>query len=89
MSAQILKFTQPVKNSPHYFGGCPYCGDNAGYMNVGSNHWCVCDTHKTKWQIGSNLFSGWKNETEEEWKRNAYKLQNYMTVEPLPWDGVS
>ena len=66
-----------------YFGGCPYCGANDGYMNVERDHWCVCDKHKTKWRIGSNLFSDWKDEDENVWMKNEYRLANYMKVEPV------
>jgi hypothetical protein len=67
----------------HYFGGCPRCGDSEGYVNVGGNHWFRCDRHKTKWCAGYNLFSGWRDETEEEWQRNADMLAGYETVEPI------
>ena len=66
-----------------YFGGCPQCGRNDGYMNIGREHWFVCNRHKTKWLIGSNLFSGWKDEDEGVWTRNEYRLENYMEVEPI------
>ena len=66
-----------------YFGGCPECGTNDGYLNVGREHWFVCDKHKTKWWIGSNLFSSWMEETEEEWQRNKIKLADYREVEPI------
>ena len=66
-----------------YFGGCPYCGANDGHVNVEREHWCVCNRHKTKWRIGSNLFSGWKDEGEAEWTRNEYRLENFMEVEPI------
>ena len=52
-------------------------------MNVGPNHWFYCAEHKTKWCIGSNLFFCWKEETEADWKRNEYRLAEYMTVEPI------
>lgn len=67
----------------HYFGGCPECGNNDGYMNVRSNHICVCDAHKTAWRVGSNLFSDWKDESEEVWARNAQMLESYREVTPL------
>jgi len=67
---------------PNYFGDCPKCGRNDGYINIGRGHWFVCDRHKTKWYIGSNLFSCWKDETEEMWLRNADELANYQEVKP-------
>ena len=66
-----------------YFGGCPHCGANDGYMNVEREHWCVCNRHKTNWLVGSNLFSGWKDEDEGVWTRNECRLRNYMEVEPI------
>ena len=74
---------QPKVTTDEYFGGCPHCGETAGYINIGRDHWFVCDRHKTKWWIGSNLFSSWRDEDEEVWRRNDYQLQNYMTVEPI------
>jgi hypothetical protein len=68
----------------NYFGGCPHSGDTGGYLNIGREHWFVCDKHKTKWRCGSNLFSNWQDETDETWQRNHYKLATYREVEPLP-----
>ena len=65
------------------FGGCPHCGHGHSYLNVGRDHWSYCAEHKTKWCIGSNLFSGWQEETEEDWKRNEYRLAECMTVKPV------
>ena len=66
-----------------HFGGCPHCSKTDGYINVGRDHWFVCDQHRTKWWAGSNLFSSWRDETEEEWLRNEYKLENYISVDPV------
>jgi len=74
---------EPVKNTEHYFGGCPECGGQSGYLNVGGNHWAVCDAHKVKWPIGYNLFSDWHDETEDVWAGNAATLAGYRLVEPL------
>jgi len=45
----------------NYFGGCPHCGGNDGYANVGRSHWFFCKAHKTSWCIGANLFSSWRD----------------------------
>lgn len=66
-----------------YFGGCPECGGNDGYLNIGRGHWFICHEHKTAWHIGSNLFSSWKEESEEEWKRNAELISDYKEVKPI------
>ena len=71
----------------HYFGGCPECGDQNGYTNVGRSHWAYCIAHKTMWCIGWNLFSSWQNETEAE-QRLAYDtigLSCFTEVKPMPW----
>jgi hypothetical protein len=60
-----LDAIQP-RNSEHYFGGCPECGDTDGYTNVGRSHWFFCKQHKTTWCAGANLFSDWREETEAE-----------------------
>jgi hypothetical protein len=67
----------------NYFGLCPQCGGNDGYRNVGRNHWFVCHTCRTRWCAGSNLFSGWREETKEEWAENAWALSAYREVEPV------
>lgn len=59
-----------------YFGSCGRCG----YLNVGRNHWGVCTKNKTFWAIGSNLFSSWKEQTEEEWERNIKELSEYTEI---------
>lgn len=67
----------------HYFGGCPECGDNDGYLNIERVHVFHCGKHETQWTVGSNLFSSWKRETPDVWLRNAEKLCGYREVEPL------
>ncbi len=67
-----------------YWGGCPECGGNSGLnRNVGPVQWYCCDRHKTKWQIGENLFSGWRHEGEDRWREAAEYLADYEEVEPL------
>jgi hypothetical protein len=82
MSAQIIQFRRPV-TTEEYFGGCPECGQTDGYLNLGRDHWFVCDQHRTKWWIGSNVFSCWRNETQEDWYRAAAKLSQHREVEPI------
>jgi hypothetical protein len=66
-----------------YFGGCPECG-RSDWLNVGRNHIVCCHEHKLGQCIGSKLFSNWKDETEEVWKRNQKILEGYSEVEFLP-----
>lgn len=66
-----------------YFGGCPKCGRDDGFLNVGREHWFACFKHKTKWHVGSNLFSSWREQSEQEWALNAARLAGYREVEPI------
>ncbi len=65
------------------FGGCPICGGSDLYHNVGREHWVTCETHKTRWHIGSNLFSHWREEPESQWEANRRKLLGYREVDPI------
>jgi hypothetical protein len=64
-----------------YFGGCPTCGMTNGFVNDGADHWFVCDRHKTKWYVGSNLFSGWRDDTAEDRFRDRDLLGSYRQVQ--------
>ena len=75
--------TAPKVTTEEYFGGCPHCGGYDYCRNIGRAHWMCCDTHKTKWCIGENLFSSWREEDEETWRATEYLLSNYMEVVPL------
>jgi hypothetical protein len=67
-----------------YFGLCPHCQNNDGYVNVGRGHWFVCDEHKVMWFAGANLFSSCLDETEEEQRRAwaARGLDEYSHIKP-------
>jgi hypothetical protein len=58
--------------SDPYFGVCPICRTADGYANVGRSHWFFCQEHQKKWCAGSNIFSDWRQETEEE-QRKQYE----------------
>jgi hypothetical protein len=70
---------------PDYFGGCPQCGCNDGYVNAGKAHVFICREHKTSWTIGSGLFSSWRDQTEEEQRRiwDEIGLEDFTWVQPL------
>ncbi len=79
----IIKFpAKPVATATNHFGGCPHCDGSDGYLNIGREHWFFCARHKTKWHGGSNLFSGWREESEDTWRRNRFRLAEYVTVAP-------
>ena len=68
--------------SPNVFGGCPVCGGNDGFVNVGRMHWFVCDKHRTKWCIGSNWFRCSRFDAEV-WQENLRLLSKYREVTPV------
>lgn len=49
-------------------------------LNVGSTHWGVCEHHKVRWCIGSNLLSHWKEETEHDWYINTQLLKKFTEI---------
>ncbi len=55
-------------------GVCPTCKKNDGYLNMGKGHWFYCEEHRVRWFFGSNLFSTWKLETEDEQHRKYDEL---------------
>lgn len=90
MSADIIPFRRPTDDGADYFGGCPSCGRNNGYLNYHSDHWFVCREHRTRWLAGSNLFSDWREESEDDWRRNRAAIEDYADVEPVyPRRGAS
>ena len=77
-SAKVIEFPDMAKLD--YFGVCPKCFRNDGYLNIERDHWYHCRTHKLKWWIGSNLFSCWQLEDESTWRANAELLAGYTEV---------
>jgi hypothetical protein len=65
-----------------YFGWCPKCKNNDGYLNIGREHWFLCKEHKVKWCVGYNLFSSWQHETEDE-QRSIYDELDFGTFEKI------
>jgi hypothetical protein len=65
------------------FGLCPMCGEGRSYLNIGPDHWFICEEHKTKWWAGSNLLSAWRQESEDEWRENEKTLAGYREVQPI------
>jgi len=72
-------------NDPETFGGCPVCGKNDGYLNNGCDHWFYCEAHKIRWCFGENLFSSWKYETEEDFRRTRELLADYEVAPCKPF----
>ena len=66
-----------------FFGNCPKCGGNDGRTDIGVDHWCFCNKHKSKWWIGSAYMVYREASNEETWKKNMKKLAGYKEVKPL------
>jgi hypothetical protein len=84
--SNVIEFKPKPKADP-YYGVCPHCHSNDGHLNIGDAKWFICHRHQVKWPNGSDLSSDCEHETVEDWTRNLYRLEKYMTVEPvLPAD---
>ena len=77
--------TDAEQTNDGYFGLCPVCHRTDGYINIRRGHWFYCKEHRTFWYIGSNLFSSWKDETEEEQHRifDELGMESFERVEPF------
>lgn len=75
--------TTPMITTEEYFGGCPACGKNNGYLNIGRSHWFVCDDHRVLWCAGANLFSSWQDATQAEQEANYKRIESYVEVKPI------
>ena len=64
-------------NEDYYFGHCGVEGHEPMGINIGKANYICCHDCKVYWIVGGNLFSGWKLESEELWKKNAELLETY------------
>ena len=79
----VIEFKRRERLSA-YYGRCPRCLKCADrWMNVYKDHWLTCSDCMTKWTIGSNLFSSWREENERKWRENLYRLAGYQEVTPV------
>ena len=62
------------------FGVCPVCGVGDLCLNVGRVHFFCCEEHEVTWCVGANLFSSWRHEDEETWRKNEERLKGYRVV---------
>ena len=81
-AAKVHERTKPVEVDNH-LGGCPRCGRNDGYRNVGPNHWFFCHDHKMAWCAGTNLFASWRDETEVDWQQTRDLFADFTAVAPV------
>jgi hypothetical protein len=77
--------TQPTSGNDYAgFGVCPICGKSDRYLNAGRTQVFYCAEHKKSWCAGSNIFSSWRFETEDEQRRkwNEVGLDTFERVDP-------
>lgn len=67
-------------NGDTEFSGCPYCSNTDGFVNVGRKHYFLCRAHGFAWNVGSNLLSGWREETEADWQKSRETLRDFTIV---------
>lgn len=77
---KLPNFLQPKE---YTFGACKKCHSEGIHFNIERLNMVACENCKTQWEIGSNLFSGWKNETEDIWNENTRKYGDYEMIEPI------
>jgi len=74
------------------FEGCPYCHSDEGFhqhVNVERFNYVLCTRHGLYWLLGENLFSSWRDETPETWRKNKLLLDGFKFIEPFtPWDDL-
>ncbi len=70
-----------MKHEDGYWGNCPICHLTDGFLHIGRADVCACHEHKLAWVIGDNLFSGWRDETEEDWESDRRLLSYYRIIE--------
>ena len=77
-----IKVIHPDPVQDH-FGVCSACGKNDGFVNIGRGHWFFCKGHRVQWYVGDNLFSSWRQETEEEQRRryDELGLEDFQIIE--------
>jgi len=67
----------------HHFGVCPECYAPGVCRNIGRTHIFSCDRCRLRWCGGANVFSAWREESEEKWRENAAILATYQDAEPV------
>jgi hypothetical protein len=56
-------------------------GHETRLFNIGRAHFVACDACRTYVWVGSNLMSGWRQESEEVWQQNKRSIRGYRMVE--------
>lgn len=64
------------------FGICPECSaeKTCVFYNIGPTLFKTCPDCKIRWEVGWNILSGWKDETEEIWEASYDLLKTYRNL---------
>jgi hypothetical protein len=81
--AEAQQAVVEVSADQAYWGVCPYCLRNDGYLNLGRSHWFVCHADRVRWLVGENLFSTWRHDTAADWDANWERIGSYATCRPV------
>jgi hypothetical protein len=73
---------RPRLEAIDFFGGCPTCWRNDGYLNVDRMRWFICHKHRVKWHGGENLFWTCRDDLEAVCQANHDRIKEYRVVEP-------
>jgi hypothetical protein len=68
--------------SHSYFGLCT-CGRLMPVRNIGAAHFATCGHCRTYWQLGENLFSGWRYESEADWNSTREFIEAAREIQPV------
>ncbi len=60
------------------FTVCVRCNKPTCWIcNIGRQHWAYCEACCVKFMVGENLFSSWREQSEEDWKKNREFLEDF------------
>jgi hypothetical protein len=79
IDTEIKSVDAALYSISEYDGSCPECG-KAEAFNIHKVNMAGCRKHKICWQVGINLYSGWRQESEERWKENADLLATFREI---------
>ena len=73
----------PGASRTNFFGVCPTCRRQNGWIAGAEGDWFFCDTHRVRWTLMGDVLGGWRDMTAEERFANADQLSGYREVEPF------
>lgn len=65
------------------FGVCPICRHTDGFLTLRWDHYFVCDEHKLRWYVGSNMLSALCSEFEDITIKNLELIKDYKDAKPV------